>query len=302
MRKFVLFSLILSTLLSFAEPISNVRAIQEGNTIVLLYDLSTNQRVTQVNILIDNHHRVIPEQCLTGDIHKDVAAGTDRRIVYDVLADYADGYQGEVEFMIFSKEPFAMSQAPIEQTQAPASKELTTESPAPAGKPATTHRAVDLGLSVKWAPYNIGATTPIAAGDYFAWGETSAKTSYTKANHTIDHFEDAAIAQWGGNWRIPTAAEWNELKENCTWKWGSLNGVFGYKVTSKKNGNSIFLPAVGWRENYSTNDQNYCGYYWLTLLNPNDPNQARSLYIDEKQIGVVNRDRYTGRCLRAVCP
>ena len=160
-----------------------------------------------------------------------------------------------------------------------------------------------MGLSVKWAAYNVGANTPLEVGDYFAWGDTAPKANYTQDNYSISQFEDAASAQWGGNWRIPTIAEWRELQENCIWKWGQLDGVYGYKATSKKNGNSIFLPAAGWKDDSAVNDQNNSGYYWLALPHPNDPNQARSLYFDEERgVGVVNRQCYTGRCLRAVCP
>lgn len=353
MRKFVLISLLLSTLLSFAEPISNVRALQEGNTIVLLYDLSSNQRVTQVNILINDRHRIIPNQCLSGDIQMEVQAGQDRRIVYDVLADYPDGLQAEVAFMIFTEAYFSSSTSPVPPQPAPQPVPQPTPQPQPAlqptptptptpapapapspeptpdpvapqpipqpqpapqpepqpeltvadNKPVTNHRAVDMGLSVKWAAYNVGANTPLEVGDYFAWGDTAPKANYTQDNYSISQFEDAASAQWGGNWRIPTIAEWRELQENCIWKWGQLDGVYGYKVTSKKNGNSIFLPAAGWKDDSAVNDQNNSGYYWLALPHPNDPNQARSLYFDEERgVGVVNRQCYTGRCLRAVCP
>lgn len=346
MRKFVLIiSLLLSTLLSFAESISNVRAVQEGNTIVLLYDLSATQRVTQVNIIINDRHRIIPHQCLSGDIQMEVQAGQDRRIVYDVLADFPDGLQAEVAFMIFTQAHFYSSASPAapQPEPQPASQPQPAPAPAPApipeptpepapvapqptpvpqpapipeptpepapqptladNKPVTNHRAVDLGLSVKWAAYNVGANTPLEIGEYFAWGETAPKTNYALSNYTANQFEDAAATQWGGDWRTPTIAEWRELQENCIWKWGQLDGVYGYKVTSKKNGNAIFLPAAGWKDNSDVNDQNNSGYYWLALPHPNDPNQARSLYFDEARgVGVVNRPCYTGRCLRAVCP
>ncbi len=297
MRKFVFLSLLLSTLSAFAEPIFNVRAQQEGKKIVLLYDLSTNQHVSQVNILINNRHRVIPGECLTGDIFKVVQMGRDRRIEYDVLADYTDGLQDEVEFMIFTADYFSDTPKPETPTLDNSQTSITQSH-----KPAIAHHAVDMGLSVKWAAYNVGADSPLAVGDYFAWGEIVSKTIYSPTNYDTDYFEDAAAAQWGGEWRVPTVSEWNELKDNCIWKWGTLDGVSGYKVTSQKNGNSIFLPAAGWKENYSINNQNYQGYYWLTLLNPKDSNQARCIYLDANKVGVVNQQRSTGRSLRAVCP
>ena len=116
------------------------------------------------------------------------------------------------------------------------------------------HEYVDLGLSVKWATCNVGANKPEDYGDYFAWGETSPKAEYTWEN-CITYGEqmsdisgnaqyDAATANWGGSWRLPTKAELEELNNKCTWKWTTQNGVNGYKVTGP-NGNSIFLPAAG---------------------------------------------------------
>ena len=141
--------------------------------------------------------------------------------------------------------------------------------------------AVDLGLSVKWASCNVGAETPEEYGDYFAWGETSPKSSYTESNSvtyglSISELEsrgiigsngnltaeyDAATANWGGSWRMPTKAEQDELRTNCTWTWTTQNGVNGYKVTGP-NGNSIFLPAAGFRGNTSLNDAGSYGFYW----------------------------------------
>ena len=183
--------------------------------------------------------------------------------------------------------------------------------------------AVDLGLSVKWACCNIGAEFPEEYGGYYAWGDPEEKDSciwtrykwhndstgeMTKYNGkdekiVLDPSDDIAQIMWGEDWRMPTQAEMHELMECCEWEWTSVNGVYGYKVTSKKNGNSIFLPAAGWKDDSAVNDQNNSGYYWLALPHPNDPNQARSLYFDEERgVGVVNRQCYTGRCLRAVCP
>lgn len=291
MRKFVLFFLFLCSLGVFAESITNVRATQEGNNIVLLYDLNSNQRVKQVNILFNGRHRVIPQHCLFGDINKIVVAGVNRRIVYDVLKDYTDGLSAEVEFVIFTESDFLDDSKDVEAKHAKKGVEKVV-----------THRMVDMGLSVKWAAYNVGANTPLSVGDYFAWGETSSKSSYSDNNYNINNFIDAVTELWGGAWRMPTVSEWNELKENCIWKWGALEGVYGYKITSKKNGNSIFLPATGYKENSVVSEKNSCGYYWLNMINPNNINQARSLYIDATKVGVVNCICYTGRCLRAVCP
>ncbi len=142
-------------------------------------------------------------------------------------------------------------------------------------KVAPEHEAVDLGLSVKWATCNIGAESPEEYGDYFAWGETTTKSEYTEENcktlgenkYNIGDISgnpeyDTATANWGGSWRMPTYAEMQELVDNCTWKWATQGGRNGYKVTSKINGNSIFLPAAGYRKGSSLSNVGSSGEYW----------------------------------------
>lgn len=125
----------------------------------------------------------------------------------------------------------------------------------------TAGAAVDLGLSVYWSSCNVGAETPEEYGDYFAWGETKAKSSYSRDNYsyydsnTFRYIEigediagteyDAATVNLGNDWRMPTKTEMDELRNNCEWEWTQISGVNGYIVTGK-NGNSIFLPAAGW--------------------------------------------------------
>ena len=130
------------------------------------------------------------------------------------------------------------------------------------------HECVDLGLpsGTLWATCNVGATTPEDYGNYYAWGETTTKatydwstyfdtndggntfTKYNKGGKTVlDPEDDAAHVNWGGSWRMPTQAEWQELLDNCTWTWTTQNGIKGYKVTSNKAGYTdkfIFLPAA----------------------------------------------------------
>ena len=129
---------------------------------------------------------------------------------------------------------------------------------------------VDLGLSVKWATTNLGATTMSVAGDYFAWGEVKPKSEYwwntykytiiynnptnkqmdkkyQGEKETLELDDDAAHVNWGGLWRIPTDAEWKELMEKCNWKWEKNGSKYGYKITSKINGKQIFLPTSGYR-------------------------------------------------------
>lgn len=135
------------------------------------------------------------------------------------------------------------------------------------------HEYVDLGLpsGLKWAACNIGAKTPEDYGEYFAWGETNPKDEYTEENSLTygkyfddisgDFRYDAARANWGNQWRMPTLDEINELIEHCNWQYVNYNGVCGAKVTGP-NGKKIFLPAAGIRCDATTiYDEGDC-YYW----------------------------------------
>ena len=189
-----------------------------------------------------------------------------------------------------------------------------------------THEWVDLGLSVKWATCNVGATKPEEYGDYFAWGETTTKSSYSYDNYkwsndgcdtftkyntssssgTIDNktvlelADDAARANWGGAWRMPTDAEWTELRENCTWTWTNKNGVNGYEVKSEANGNSIFLPAADFRVDDGLGHAGYYGNYWSSSLYTDDPSFAWIVYFDSDDVGRIYCNRYCGLSVRPV--
>ena len=157
---------------------------------------------------------------------------------------------------------------------------------------------VDLGLSVKWATCNVGANAPEEYGDYFAWGEISPKEEYTWATYKYwtviedgwrEQTEylgdisgtqyDAASVNWGGGWRMPTEAEQDELRNNCTWEWTTLNGVNGQRVTGP-NGNSIFLPAAGYRYSTSSLYVGSGGHYWISTPREDDDFYAHFLYFD----------------------
>ena len=149
---------------------------------------------------------------------------------------------------------------------------------------------VDLGLSVKWATCNVGANSPEDYGDYYAWGETLTKSSYYIENCETWEKEigdiggtsrDVAYVKWGGSWRMPTRAEFDELcnSDNCTWTWTwtTQGGHEGYKVTSRKNGNSIFLPAAGGRYETSLNRAGQDGRYWSSTPGGSDTQNAYGL-------------------------
>ncbi|MDY4511824.1 MAG: hypothetical protein SPE10_00005, partial [Paludibacteraceae bacterium] len=105
--------------------------------------------------------------------------------------------------------------------------------------------------------------------------------------------DDAARANWGGAWRMPTDAEWTELRENCTWTWITKNGVNGYEVKSEANGNSIFLPAAGYRGLDDLFVAGSDGDYWSSSLCTDNPDYAWDVYFNSG--GVYYWDG-SGRC------
>ena len=277
-RYYILLILSVFSLSVWAQNVTNVRGTQEGKNIVLLYDLQADTRISQVYVEIDGKSRLVPNSCLSGDVNKTVAKGQNRRIVYDVLADYTNGLKADrIAFVI---------------------------NPDNTGN----HEYVDLGLSVKWATCNVGASKPEDYGDYFAWGETKPKNSYGSSNYsykgnpvTLPISDDAARANWGGSWRMPTTAEQDELRKKCTWTWTTQNGVKGYKVTSKSNGNSIFLPAAGCRLDSSLYDAGSYGYYWSSSLYTDGPLYAWRVYFYSSNVDGYGYDRYCGFSVRPVC-
>ena len=175
------------------------------------------------------------------------------------------------------------------------------------------HEYVDLGLSVKWATCNVGASKPEDYGNYYAWGETTTKSTYTEGTSTTDGKSmgdiagnssyDAARANWGGTWRMPTDAEMQELIDKCTWTWTTQNGVNGCNVKGP-NGNSIFLPAAGYRFRSSLDYAGSSGGYWSSI-----PTSSFDIFDDTAYYlnfnSVVDQDmsdfkRYFGRSVRPV--
>ena len=186
--------------------------------------------------------------------------------------------------------------------------------------------AVDLGLSVKWANMNVGAKKDSGFGTYFAWGETKPKDYYSWNTYSLSKgdskfltkysttdrraqltpSDDAAHVNWGGKWRMPTADEYEELIDpaNCTWEWITKDGVNGYKVTSKKTGNSIFLPITGFRFYGDIVFRGINGIYWISTLYTANPYKAWCLEFNFSDVNVhygnLSSNRFSGRCIRAV--
>lgn len=145
--------------------------------------------------------------------------------------------------------------------------------------------ATDMGLSVYWASCNLEANKPEQYGGFFAWGETKSKKSFTITNYSFDWSsshggwindkilypnEDAAHVILGGRWRMPTRLEWDELVNSCDWRWTFINNVSGFKVVSRINGQSIFIPAAGcysaFQSDSELGDEGRLGCYWTSSM------------------------------------
>ena len=175
--------------------------------------------------------------------------------------------------------------------------------------PATDeHDYVDLGLSsgTLWATCNVGATSPEEYGNYYAWGETTTKSNYTYSNYsyssnptTLPADRDAARANWGGSWSMPTLTDFQELYNECTWTWTTMNGKNGYKVSSRKNSSYIFLPAAGFFDSSLYRAGSY-GSYWSSSLYTSNTLDAYGLNFDSSSVFPSNDRRYGGQSVRPV--
>ena len=183
---------------------------------------------------------------------------------------------------------------------------------------------IDLGLpsGTKWACCNVGASVPEGYGDYYAWGETEEKSDYTEDTYKycndrdgdgwydVDEYQnigsnisgtsyDVAHVKWGGGWRMPTRDEIKELCEKCSWEWTSVNGIRGYKVTGP-NGNSIFLPAAGYRLGTEVYGRGLYGRYWSGTLREDYSYYAYCLYFGSGGYWSSWGCRYYGHTVRPV--
>ena len=190
-----------------------------------------------------------------------------------------------------------------------------------------TEEYVDLGLSVRWAVCNVGANAPEEYGDYFAWGEIETKNYYQLNNYQwaasvtgmilkyctnsflgnvdnktqLEPEDDAARVICEDRWRIPTEYEFNELINNCSITWTSSNGVYGLEFVSKKNGNSIFIPAAGYYYDVEKDASSF-GYYWTSTLDINDSTKAKQFAFNEDGHNLSSSTRYFGQTIRPVMP
>ena len=190
------------------------------------------------------------------------------------------------------------------------------------------HEWVDLGLpsGLKWATCNVGADSPEDYGNYYAWGETTTKSTYTEDNSLTDGLNesqlqsqgyidgsgnltpshDAATANWGGSWRMPTKTELEELLKNCIWMFTEQDNVKGCKVISKTNNNYLFLPAAGEILAYDHYLTNEYGIYWSSTpydVSRDEHSEFLSFDIDGEGMGYslgLLYDRLYGRSIRPV--
>ena len=195
---------------------------------------------------------------------------------------------------------------------------------------AVDYECVDLGLpsGTLWATCNVGASSPEEFGDYFAWGETVPKDEFTYENYKWWYFDengyryiskyntksdfgpvdnktelepedDAACVNWGTSWRMPSLDQVVELVNSCTWQWTQRNGVNGHLLTGP-NGNSMFLPAAGYRDGSSLEYVGIYGNYWSRSLYSYLPDRVYCIYLDSQYWDSEDLSRYYGHVIRAV--
>ena len=187
---------------------------------------------------------------------------------------------------------------------------------------------LDLPSGTLWATFNVGASVPWEYGDYFAWGEVKPKevydwstykycngsyttltkyctdstygyNGYCDSLNTLLAPDDAATVNWGSEWRTPTKEEWEELMSNCIQTWTQQNGVNGLLLTAA-NGQSIFLPAAGYRVQNSFNDAGKHGGYWSSLINFTFTDSAYDFHFYSGGSELYLFYRYLGRSVRGV--
>lgn len=215
--------------------------------------------------------------------------------------------------------------------------------------PYNGHEYVDLGLSVKWAKTNVDAATPTLSGTYCAWGETESKTNYDLASYKyynastklmtkyctdssygsvdakchLDPMDDIASVKWGGNWRTPTAEEFQELIENCyiektsSYNGTGLSGIIVYKAKTEEDKGAygsihvatytlddthIFLRLAGFKTVKYSYGSGSRAYYWTSTLNTLSPDEALHFYFSNGTFDISGISRNCGIPVRAVCP
>ncbi len=299
----------------FAQNVSKADFYQDGQKVIITYSLDQAADVS-VQVSTDGGATFsAPLKHVSGHVGNNVQAGNNR-IVWDVLSEYEKLVGNRFQFLVTAK-----GNAVNENSGNVVKKDN-------ANNIHNGHEYVDLGLpsGTLWATCNVGANAPEEYGDYFAWGETTPKSTYNWSTYkycngsydtqtkyctsssygtvdnktTLEAADDAARANWGGAWRMPTLAEQEELLNECTWSWTTLNGLSGYRVTGT-NGNSIFLPAAGHRRDSILGSAGSDGYYWSSSLDSGSSVSVYVLRIYSSNFDWVYDYRYFGLSVRPVC-
>ncbi len=168
--------------------------------------------------------------------------------------------------------------------------------------------SVDLGLSVAWAPFNLGASSPKGSGYLVGWGDITGQNCSTNnkyfpmanptGNITSTQY-DLAKLMWEGEWRMPTSKEMNELIDGCNWTWVEQDDSIGFLVTSKTGDGEIFLPATGIRKGTLDKEKIDNGFYWSGNL-ASDNQEASFLHFADGQVTLADTLRYLGLAIRPV--
>ncbi len=228
-----------------------------------------------------------------------MAAGDDDKLAFGISigsSKYTMGFEREM----------GLSVRPVAESSNATGLALDTYISSPTGN-IGGYGYVDLGLSVKWATCNVGASKPSVSGNHYGWGEVRPKSSYTKKSYKTkvkkkdisgNDSYDAARVAWGSSWRMPTKDEIDELVSSCNWVWTSYEGHLGMKVTGP-NGNSIFLPAAGYyHDSIGISAIEDTGRYWgSTMMNKKESIQ---LFFDHNNKFSVKDERYPGYSIRPV--
>ena len=287
---------------------------QDGSNVTATCEVEVRQYVT--NITLDDLDLLIGENVTasyrispTNSYSSDLTWSSDNMSVVEVTND------GTVTAK--SKGKATITAIADDGSGVTATCNVIVSNPCPQG-------AVDMGVRssegyrVYWATCNLGANTPEDYGEYYAWGETQKKSNYSWSNYlwgtsstkltkyntdssygivdnktVLDPEDDVAHEKLGGNWRMPTDAEWTDLINKCTWLWTTQNGVKGMLVTSKE-GESIFLRAAGCQVGKDFSPATASGLYWSSSLYKDYPDRARRLYFSSVQL---LRDYGEDRCL-----
>ncbi|MBP5715782.1 MAG: hypothetical protein J6W69_01555, partial [Bacteroidales bacterium] len=245
------------------------------------------------------------------------AGGIERSYTKSATVNIVAGYENTIHMKLEGDKPLSISVVANGWT---ADNEIN----------ANGHEYVDMGLpsGLLWATMNIGAENPEDYGDYFAWGETETNinstwniyswcdgTMYVMTKYcatenfgTVDDLvlleldDDAAHVKWGGSWRMPTSEEYAELINSSytTREWTTFNDVNGILITSKANGNSIFLPAAG---SYTSGNNSLLGtrgQYWSSSLYTASSSYARFLEFYETFCSMLNDTRVHASSIRPV--